>query len=346
MNRRHLLIALAVVTPIAAFIPAKIAASWRPIKMGVVENKKLRYHLNFTVRASRATVVVGGGSLGWNRFDCDTKARRVMEHETWLQGRSLKLRSDSKGVLQLLVGAAAAPLSYAVPGIFMPGYPPGNGDNTEAQEFSLQTLRVSPSLNRIEMFLSGVYFRWNQTTRRIERVVDIGVKGKLSGVETVGPQNWALARDGESIVLPTTEAISWFSTRSGQRTARLALPLFRGFTGTTNLPQLSVYGNYALYRTQATGSTAQVHLFSTRAARPLWSVPVTNVGASAAFARDEKSVALPQEAQGQWEIRDLATGKILRTLPLVPGTQAAAFSPDNSTLYSLANGVLYRQRAR
>lgn len=65
---------------------------------------------------------------------------------------------------------------------------------------------------------------------------------------------------------------------------------------------------------------------------------------SSAISPDEKRIALP--LSGQWQVRDLKTGQLLRALPLVPNTVSGAFSPDGNTLYSVADGVLYRQRAR
>ena len=80
--------------------------------------------------------------------------------------------------------------------------------------------------------------------------------------------------------------------------------------------------------------------------RLLWQYQLEEHIRERAIAPDESVIALPFPAREQWEIRDLKSGEPLRTLPLVPALQSATFSPDARTLYSLAGGVLYRQRAR
>ena len=63
-------------------------------------------------------------------------------------------------------------------------------------------------------------------------------------------------------------------------------------------------------------------------------------------APDDKQLAVPKTKRHCWEIHDSKTGVLLHTLPMISGVYTGAFSPDGATLYSVANGVLYKQRAR
>ena len=356
MNRRRLLIALAVLVPLAVFGAAKWAARFRPVVIGALVGKTRYYSSRTSIRASADSVVVGGSPWEWNRFELGSGTHRVVRHETLVEdgGQTLKLRADAKGQVQLLSSRdGGAPIVFDLPGTFAsPGTPvPGTlgpaNDNAEARTFARQTARVSPQFNRVELFSNGIYYRWNLATRRSERVADLNRNGHLTSYEMLSHPVWALARDGESVVLPTMEAISRFSTRSGQRTSRLKLPVFARFIGDVYATEVSPYGGYAFYLSKATGQPLTARVFDTRRPRALWSVGLSRASlCPIAWAPDEKTLALAQPLRRQWEIRDLKTGAILRTLPLVTNAQAAAFAPDGNTLYSVANGVLYRQRAR
>ena len=88
--------------------------------------------------------------------------------------------------------------------------------------------------------------------------------------------------------------------------------------------------------------------FETRAGRLLWKfdLPTIDTNVIIAFTPDEKTIAIARPDLRAWELRDIQTGQIIRTLPLVPATECAAFSPDGAALYCVAGGTLYRQRAR
>ena len=349
MPLRRRLFAVAALLLVAGFGLAKWAARWRPVKIGALEKQGRLYYADLAVYAAPGAIVAGGGPLGWKRFDLPSGAARPLQHETLLEadGRTLQLHDDAKGVTQLRLNApGAAPASYALPGFSMPNYPPGNGRNTEAVAFSRRTIHVSPKLNRIEAFFDGVYFRWNAATGQLERTANIRDVAPLSPVDLMGFQPYAIARDGEAVIMVTRDGFARFSTRSGKRVARLQIPQIRGFLGEADRPELSDCGSYVVTRTRQNGASPRVTLFGTDTVRPLWSAQVSNLNAVVAFAPDEKTFALADRTRQQWQIRDVRNGALLQTLPLAPQTVAAAFSPDGGALYSLAGEALYRQRAR
>ena len=349
-RNRRFLVALAVVLPLALFGVAKITTRFRPVAIGELARTKRSYSNGEGVRVGADCVVAGGGPFAWTRFSFPSDTRRVLAHETILEDSAftLKLRPQKAGdSAQVRVSdEKGASVAYDVPDTFVPAYHPVMDDNTEAHSFTRQTARLSPDGQRLELMLDGVYCRWNRGNPKPTRVADILHNGGLNGYETMGPQSWAIARDGESVVLPTIEEFSRFSTRTAKRTARLKLATFRGFKGYSDFPRLSSFGTYALYRMQPFGGKAMTYCFDTTRARPLWQAQSKSVGSAYAFARDEQTIAIAQDARALWEIRDVRSGQVLRTLPLASGTQAAEFSTDGATLYSLANGKLIRQRAR
>ena len=188
-------------------------------------------------------------------------------------------------------------------------------------------VRVSPARDSVELFFNERYFRWQQNSRRLERAFTVDV------FTTFPP---ALTRDGHLLVAPTMREIVFFSTRSARPQQRVPLQAVKSY----EYMRPSPFGTYTLY--DAAGDSKVV---DSQTGRVLWQFGDISLF-SVAFSPDEKVMAVPRKERKLWELRDLRTGKILRTLPMKSGIESSgAFSPDNSTLYSVAGGVLYRQRA-
>ncbi len=217
----------------------------------------------------------------------------------------------------------------------------------EIEKTALQTVRVSAAAQHVELLFSSNYYRWNKSSRQLERSFPLyDVKsGGFNGF--IGDEVAAISRDSEHVAVCDSDAIEWHSTEDGKVIRRFIL---RGQAppGAQLIPlRISAYGSYVLYGVQGAGATA-FQVRSTQSGRLLWSFPYNDGAERVFFSPDERWLALLSPARGHWEIRAVATGEIIRTLPIVSATKLyqGAFSPDNSTLYSVADGVLYRQRAR
>ena len=121
---------------------------------------------------------------------------------------------------------------------------------------------------------------------------------------------------------------------------------YRPSNQTSDHIQVSNYGALSLYNVEIGGqNSAQWNVISTANGRVLWNFTLASPTNRAVFSDDEKWLALTCDNL-RWEICNSQNGALARKLPRVPNMRAAAFSPDGNTLYSIADGVLYRQRAR
>ena len=200
------------------------------------------------------------------------------------------------------------------------------------------------------------FMRWSLSSRRVQQVVFPS--------HVVGDA--VLTRDGQTLVSVEGEPASvvLISTRTGKPVSQQPV---RGLKFPPDAPltrtQMSSFGAYFVraqmpqgiftgggigrkYTEPPARGNFEWQVVSTRTARAVWSYHLLQRAARAVFSPDEKSLAVPNEQTQRWEIRALATGKLIRTLPLLPGTQTGAFSPDAGALYSVSGGKLYRQRAR
>ena len=176
------------------------------------------------------------------------------------------------------------------------------------------------------------------------RLEEIGALQDINGF--VEEKVSAIARDGESVVSLDSKSIEWRSTRRNRVTKRWKLTGYRPVNQTFEQIQISNYGAFALCNVWIGGANSnQWDVCSTNSGRVLWKFTLTSPTNRAVFSSDEKWLALPTNGL-HWEIRDAQSGVLSRTLPRVPGVRGAVFSPDGATLYSVADGVLYRQRAR
>ena len=334
MNRRRFLIALAVAVPVAVFIPAKIAASWRPVKVALIEppnpngSRLVGSEISFRthastreiifptfvaeqpklfnlatgkVRALKAEGIVAGGNGSWH-FE-GGKSPRIVVRQNAIEERTYPLPTEDFDELN-----AMPPDLY--------------------QESAI----VAANAKRVEMVVGAHYYRWNAGTRVLERDTDCDMQSELA--------NQAIARDGETLIDAGLREVSALSTQTGEFTRHDKLPKM-GAEGA----HISAFGAYSIYAPPLSNAMTW-HVVETANAREIWQFQTNNMDDPVTFSPDEKYLVIGRGDRKVWEIHDLPTGRVVRTLPLVSGATSGAFSPDGATLYSVANGVLYRQRAR
>ncbi len=197
-------------------------------------------------------------------------------------------------------------------------------------------LRVLPEHNRVVVLDVFNILQWNFKNQKLE--VESGIQAfARGGGNVVG--DFSLSRDGRFFIHAGRKRILVGDTSTGETTRTTPL------TGTTFYESaiLSPYGQYAFY--DQNGAPFRWEVVETATGKRLWGFNIPPIVSPLwAIADDEQNIIIP--ANKQWEVRDLKTGALLRRLPFVPGTRVAASSPDGATLYSVANGVLYQQRAR
>ena len=336
MNRRRFLIALAVAVPVAVFIPAKIAASWRPVALAPFEERL--YGGPPLMEASSRFLLIRDGIRPVSQFDLTTGEMRPAVRYQGIAVKGTALWEVKSGQVKHIIhprlqvwrdGEQAQ--GYALPA------------ETFQETWNIYPIRpqVQVGEEKIE-FLAGRWFcRWDRRTKVLERALHCNVGNRRLA--------YAMARNGETIVTLKRQErlgveITHVSTRTGQVERRLSLPQAKG--SEFEQAQLSAFGNYALCKLRQSNFSLRWPVINTQTGQTAWTLQFDDSQyAFAVFAHDETLIALPLSGK-RWEIRDLRSGKHLRTLPMVPGATSGAFSPDGATLYSVANGVLYRQRAR
>ncbi len=320
MNRRFL-IALAVAAPLALLASAKVVTRWRPVALA-------RFGANVSpndgLRASERLVVVGDQKYDLKEGYTDALPNNFAGVGawtwSWAPGYPPQLFLDD-GVHPLRVYDLPVNISLREAGFAQP------------------LVRFSPVTNRVEMLVRGRYFRWNAQSRQLERQLHFTFEDNEFVEDDPAI---ALTKDGETLVIAAPTLIREFSTRTGKLTRRVPLQGVEFF----ETIRLSPFGAYALYEVGGQRNDFAQDVVDARNGRALWRLEMDSNQTPAVFCPDESVIAVPLDKRRQWQIRDAKTGVMLRTLPLVPNTDAGAFSPDNATLYSVADGVLYRQRAR
>ena len=326
MKRRRFFVALAVLLPLALFGAAKWAGRWRPVVIGQVVGA------NAVVQASDRHLVLSCRTGDEVLFDLQTgETRRLVGQVLSSDGAwlcQLTLAPKPQLALRPANTPASLPLIYELPALT------ADEKTSIAPNWSnYGWVRASPARDTIELFFIRRYCRWQQRLRRLERSFIIDYSA------TSAP---ALSHDGNFLISASFGQISIFSARSGQLQKEIALQGASSFESTRPSP----FGLYALYDAPGKLGPSRFNVVNTQTGRALWQFEVETLRDWPAFSLDETLLALPLSQRKIWQIREPRTGKVLRTLALVPGTHGGAFSPDNSTLYSVANGVLYRQRAR
>ncbi len=324
MNRRPVLIALAVALPVAIFIPAKIAASWRPAVVG----GGLPFNSVFPPRVTQMRVASNAVLVDNTetdarpyRFDLATGEVNVSRGEGFTVDGMGQWQWIKSAPPQIAIGRGGATESYAVP--------------TEIPVVSPMIVGFYVTPERIEFLSVNRHLRWDKGARAPKR--DVKFAGSFW-------DNTALTRDGETMVSVAPTRILRYSTRDGHVTGRTPManvsPDFR------RAAWVSAFGRYGCYELNSRRSSLRRgEVWDAIGGRKLWNFERQD-DAPTALSLDEKQLAIANRAERVWHVYDLPTGALLRTLALVPDAQAGAFSPDGATLYSVAGGKLYRQRAR
>ena len=290
--------------------------------------------------------LVASDARATTRFDLKSGERTrlknggIAEDGTWIAN----LRAPKSGQLELSLSDGAQTFAYPIPNVTAFNKA-GSDANQSAQIFSRQTLRIHA--DRVELVWFDSYFRWNRKSRKLERncrLEEIGALQDINGF--VEEKVSAITRDGENVVSLDSTGIEWRATRNDLLLKRLSLSGCRPSNQSSEQIQISNYGAFALCNVWIGGANSnQWDVCSTNSGRVLWKFTLTSPTNRAVFSSDEKWLALPTNGL-HWEIRDAQSGVLSRTLPRVPNVRGAVFSPDGATLYSVADGVLYRQRAR
>ena len=329
MNRRRIFIALAVFVPLAIFVAAKNMASWRPVRVGSL-NPHIPRDMTLNLHASKRYVVAGAGS-SHTLFNLQTGAATPIGDAGLSDNGAyiwkITLHDELKLELRPLEGPTSfyrAPISLSI-----------------AQSYPVRPdyVRVNPTANTLEVRHLHIYYRWNLTSRRLER--------------RASSWNWddaVLARDGKIEVIANRTEILFASTQTGDAIRSVNLPPFEPY----QTLKLSPYGAYALYDTPTSDSSLDDwNIVDTATGRVIWQIKNSSSALTPVFSPDETRIAVINPDASRWAIHDSQSGALLHQIPLVTGSQSgafsskyAAFSPDNDTLYSVANGTLYRQRAR
>ena len=335
MNRRVFLVALAVV-PVAALIPLKIAASWRPVKVALIDPPDPKGSrlggptISFSTHASAREIVFPTLDIEKPKlFDLKTGQVRTLKEEGVIAGGNGFWRLEGGKAPRLIVRQ-----NEMDERIYL--LPSEDADEIKAMPAGLyrDSANVTANATRVEFATGAHYYRWNTDSRELERDTDCDMESELG--------NQAISRDGESLINAGLRQISALSTQSGEWTRHDKVP-HAGADGA----YISAFGAYCVYE-PVTNSQNQVwSVLDTATARDLWNFTLDNWdGDAVTFSPDEKYLIIGRSDRRIWEFRDVKTGAIVKTLPMVPDATSAVFSPDCATLYSIANGVLYKQRAR
>ena len=323
MNRRRFLIALAPFLQLAIFIVARAAdevSAFRPVAVGKVAGA------DSVFAATTRYLLIYGDRTGETLFDLKRGAQHPLTENEGLVGRGAwKWKLVVGRTVQLQLRWANGPVSlYACPQF------EGDGLKPLAPDW----MRISPRANRLEVLLMNRYYRWELRSGRLTRDVPMAFFDGSIVASSTSPD--VLVKAGDA-------GIDFVSIGSGRRVRHVALRAPKDFTA----GQFAPGGSYAVCTANNGFGPPQRNLVvDTRTGRVLWKFALTDWRDSPPFSPDGKRLAVPQIKRHRWEIHDSKTGAILRTLPLVPGATTGAFAPDGNTLYSLANGILYRQRAR
>ena len=333
MNRRFFL-ALAVMLPFVPFRSAQAAPDEQPVKVALIDPPRQDGPaLGGPVTSFRTYASAFGllfPTVDENKFfDFKTKTVRDLEGEGIVAGGNGEWR---------FVGGAAPYLAVRQgAGVERPyAFPVEDFEELNAipQDWYQDSASVAANDERVEMAWGAHYYRWNTKTRELERNVNCDME---SGLE-----NKAISRDGEGIINAGLDEISVLSTETGEFTRHDKVP-----HATADGARISAFGAYCVYEPETNSQEQIWSVLDTATARDLWTFTLDSWPEDAVlFSPDEKTLVIGRSERKIWEFHDVKTGEIGKTLPMVAGTNYAAFAPDGEMLYSVADGVLYQQSAR
>ena len=327
MNRRHFLVALAVVVPIAVFIPAKIAASWRPVKIEDLPPEKGLVINNLTASKTLLAIDIAstdpqqGNMTHFRTRLYDRNTGRLSKRRGALLdgGWTWRLSAEGKPNASLILQDPKGHETFQM-------LPPRNTYRTE--EF--ESVRLSARQSVLEAVARNGFFRWHAGEPRLQRQLTFSDSSIY----------FQLAPDGKTVLLVKSDGLIFLSTSDGKQTG--FVPFNQNAYGWIKLSPRQTYVACGL----GFNNPKSWQLMDVATGRVLWQFALDSPDYGPIFSTDETLVALPLATRKIWEVRQTKTGTLVRTLPLVTGARRAAFSPDGATLYSVAGGVLYRQRAR
>ena len=149
--------------------------------------------------------------------------------------------------------------------------------------------------------------------------------------------------DDKEVISINYSFIAWFSARNGKLLKRLKLPIDYDPT----LMELSWDAGIVCFISPVNeGPRMRWDVYEVATARFMWSFEAPDLSTPSFMDETLKLYFVAAPDRQVWEVRDLQSGEIKRTLPLIPGTRAGMISRDAATLYTVANSVLYGQRAR
>ena len=321
--KRRLIIAFAVLLPLVIFGATKWTAkereSWRPVAIGKVEGAD-----TISIASQQYLSIYSNSTGADTRFDLKTGTQRAMNSEDILPVGDWKWKLVLGNKVQIQLSRANRPTKiYECPDFEADGMKPNFPD----------WIRVSPQDNRFEALLVNRYYCWELSSHRLKLNTVLGFSGGA-----VAP----FGRDGRTLAIGDDNGVKYVSTRSGRVVRRVPL-----VAANYQVTQLSALGTYALCQANNSIPTTVPFLVAdSQTGRILWKFDIENWWGIVLLSHNEKLLALPHVERDAWEIHETKTGRLIRTLPLMTGVTSGAFSPDNSTLYSVADGVIYRQRAR
>lgn len=202
--------------------------------------------------------------------------------------------------------------NYEVRGLYYP------------QEKDELPVRVLPKENRVRMFADDRLLEWNLATGRL-------LKNSLCHGDT-------LARDGRTFVGVDE---NYGNLQVGDvATGKILKTIPWRTDGPMEYEYFSRYGRYCLFDTR--DGTFRVVEVAT--GKVLWKFPGNFIFVfDSLMADDEKTIVVRRDKE--WQVRNFRTGALVRRLAYVPDLNDAALAPDGATLYSVAKGTLFRQRA-
>ncbi|BCM91092.1 hypothetical protein IAD21_02956 [Abditibacteriota bacterium] len=184
MNRRFILIGLAVLIPVGLGWWAKAAASWRPVAIGKVGVSGI----NLSTSNEEVLLAVS------DRFVLASSWVRILidRHTNTREALPAPVPSasglDGDFVWEWHV-EANKPKGLVVRGRGIYSLSP---DTTKVGYPSVKSVRIQPSLNRIEVLSSERFYQWNLMTHKLERSTPLPF--------TIEPGGVTISRDGEMVV--------------------------------------------------------------------------------------------------------------------------------------------------
>lgn len=197
-----------------------------------------------------------------------------------------------------------------------------------------QCLRILPDQNRVVAMNYSELVEWKFREGTLKR------RFHLSGLEdNVSSGLLVLSHDAKRFVSTNERCFLTGDTATGKILSRTPARGEGFFDGV----ELSPHGRYGMFNRRIEPTKHEI--VETATGKILWELNGPSSGFGLRAMSDDETTLIVAAGK-EWQVRSFATGEVLRRLPLVPGGTLAALSPDGATLYSVANGILYRQRAR